>query len=59
MYEDKNGNFITIHTVVKNSQGKVYTVVGRDASMENFLKLRNGCIACQDKPENLEVVTEI
>ena len=59
MFKDMNGNHITLHTVVVNSRGDVYSVESIEPSREFMLKLRNGCCVSYDKAENLKVLTRI
>jgi len=57
MYKDKNGKYISIHSVVKCNEYH-YTVMQMDKSngREFFIELKNGCVSCWSKPELLEVI---
>lgn len=57
MYKDKNGDWLSEYSVVK-LRGNLYCVESIDkyGGREYFVKLRNGCVNCWSKPQDLEVV---
>lgn len=52
MYKDEVGNHVSIGKVVELNNN-FYVVEGFDNSREYNVKLRNGCVVCYAKPEQL------
>ena len=60
MYKDSTGNYISEYSVViPDFNNEIYSVEGFDRSLENPVKLRNGCVVCYCKPEHLKCVDNL
>lgn len=54
MHKDSKGNYISEHSVVVTDfNNGIYSVECVDRTREFNIKLRNGCVTCYAKPEQL------